>query len=275
MKIAIITDIHCQPRGEPGFDVRPLVVEFVAFANGQGADLLVDLGDRIDDVDAASDVATTGELAEIFARFRGPRVHLLGNHDVVNVTAEDHARLFGQLPGHRAIDLGAFRAVAWEPSVRFSRAEGFPPAAGDLDWLVRTLEADDRPAIILSHIPVSGAAMTGNYYFENNADFATYPDHAGIRAAIARTGRAAMWISGHVHWNSIADIGGTYHLTVQSASETFTTMPDPAAAFTLLEIEGESARLEVFGRDPFAVQVPFVLPRPWPEPRPRVPRQSS
>jgi hypothetical protein len=122
---------------------------------------------------------------------------------------------------------------------------------------------------------VSGAAMTGNYYFQNNADLATYPDHAEIRRAVETTGRAAMWLSGHVHWNSITNVGNLYHVTVQSASERFTTGPNAAAATALLDIDGGNARLEVFGRDPIAVTFPFRKSgeHRWPKPRPRVERR--
>jgi 3',5'-cyclic-AMP phosphodiesterase len=276
MKIAIISDIHFAgaPAGE--FDVRPVVDAFVDWANRIDADLLLDLGDRIDDIDRAADFENTAALARIFERFKGRRVHLLGNHDVVNLTGEDHRQLFGQLPGHQAIDLGECRLLAWEPSVLLDRKLGFPPAGRELDWLTQGLDSDDRPAIIVSHIPVSGAAMIGNYYFENNPDFATYPDHAEIRRLVEQTGRAALWLSGHVHWNSSANFAGIRHLTVQSASETYTTMPDPACTYALLEIEQATVRLEVFGRDTMRLEMPFRASgsSPWPQPRPRVARPS-
>lgn len=274
MKIALISDIHCSGRADTEFDVRPMVEAFVAWANAVRADVLVDLGDRIDDIDRDADLANAGELAQIFSKFSGPRIHLLGNHDVVNLNDEDHRQLFGRRPGHYAIELGEVRLLLWEPSVRLDRKAGFPPAAPDLGWLVDELASTDRPAIIASHIPVSGASMVGNYYFENNADFATYPDHAEIRQAVERTGRAAIWLSGHVHWNSVSTVHGIRHLTVQSASERYTSMPDPACTFSLLEIDNAMARLQIFGQDPMVLELPFAASgaRPWPEPRPRVAR---
>jgi Icc protein len=274
MRIAIISDIHFAGAAAGEFDVLTVVDEFVDWAIDLKADLLIDLGDRIDDIDRPTDLANAGELARIFERFLGPRIHLLGNHDVVNLTGEDHGRLFGRPPGHQAVDLGALRVLAWEPSVLLSRKLGFPAASSELDWLTKTLAGDNRPAIIVSHIPVSGAAMTSNYYFENNADFATYPDHADIRQAVEQTGRAALWLSGHVHWNSNSNVAGVRHVTVQSASERYTTMPDPACGYAMLEIDNSTARLEVFGRDPMTLEMPFVASgtRPWPKPRPRVAR---
>jgi Icc protein len=274
MKLALITDIHFSGVGPDRFDTRPLVEEFVDWARRMEVDLLLDLGDRIDDIDRPTDLANAAELARIFERFPGQRVHLQGNHDVVNITGEDHSVLFGTPPGHRAIDLGPVRLLVWQPSVLLDRQVGFPAAAAEAAWLAAALAGDERPALIASHIPVSGAAMTSNYYFENNADFATYPDHADIRETIEASGRAAVWLSGHVHWNSIAEVAGVRHLTVQSASERFTTMPEPACAYALLEIENARARLEVFGRDPVIWEFPFAASgqRRWPSPRPRVSR---
>jgi 3',5'-cyclic-AMP phosphodiesterase len=274
LKIALIADIHHALAGDGDFDVRSVVEAFVARAVETEADALIDLGDRIDDCDAVTDFARTAELAEIFARFPGPRVHLKGNHDVVNLDSGGHERIFGRRPNNEVIDLGDLRVIGWQPSVRLDRRTGFPPAAGELDWLLAALSSDDRPAIIATHIPVSGASMTGNYYFENNPDFATYPDHAEIRRAVEQTGRAALWISGHVHWNSFATVGNIRHLTIQSASETFTTNSEPAGAFADLTITGAIARLEVFGHDPLTIEMPFEVSaaRRWPQPRPQVQR---
>lgn len=272
MRIAIISDIHFAGTLAGQFDVRSVVEEFVNWANRIDADLVLDLGDRIDDIDRAADLVNASAVAQIFSRFTGSRIHLQGNHDVVNLTANDHLTLFGRLPGHQAIDCDTFRVLAWEPSVLLDRKRGFPYVGPDLVWLKEMLEGDERPALIVSHIPVSGAAMTGNYYFENNRELSTYPDHADIRGVVEQTGRAALWLSGHVHWNSNSNVGGIHHLTVQSASETYTTMPHPACAYALLEIENQVARLEVFGRDATRIEVPFRPSRvyPWPQPRPRV-----
>ena len=274
MKIAIIADIHHDVSPGSAFDVRPVVEAFVDRANGTAVDLLIDLGDRIDDVDRNTDFAAAADLADIFSRFRGPRVHLLGNHDVVNLTSDDHHRLFGQQPTHQVLDLDDARVIVWQPSVRFDRKLGFPPAAPDLDWLLDSLNADHRPAIVATHIPVSGASMAGNYYFENNSDFATYPDHARIRRAVEETGRASLWMAGHVHWNSFAAIGGVRHLTIQSPSERFTTNPDPACTFAEISSTGDTARLEIFGRDRLAIDLPFGASgaQSWLPPRPRVER---
>jgi 3',5'-cyclic-AMP phosphodiesterase len=71
-----------------------------------------------------------------------------------------------------------------------------------------------------------------------------------------------------VHWNTITTIAGIRHITIQSMSERFTTMPEPAAAFAMLDISESELDLVVHGEDPFAVRMPFRASgvRPWMQP---------
>ena len=139
MKLAIITDIHNASWQLGGTSILPIVADFVSRANAAGADLLIDLGDRIDDFDRDTDLASATELAEIFHRFEGRRVHLQGNHDVVNLTADDQERLLGRRRGNVAIDLGEMRLLVWEPDVRLKRGPqvAAAPAKGELTGTVQ------------------------------------------------------------------------------------------------------------------------------------------
>ena len=86
-----------------------------------------------------------------------------------------------------------------------------------------------------------------------------------VREAVESTGKAAIWLSGHVHWNTVTNIRGMQHITVQSASERFTTFPAGAAAFAMLEIADGSFTLDIRGNDPFFARMPFRKSgeRPW------------
>ena len=54
---------------------------------------MVDLGDRINDLNSATDAMIQQALQAIFASVAAPRVHLLGNHDVVNLSDAENAAL--------------------------------------------------------------------------------------------------------------------------------------------------------------------------------------
>lgn len=268
MKIAIITDIHHGPEShtkEPGWDALAVMRDFIWHAGEQHADLVLDLGDRISDTTREMDRQVTAEVAEVFKNFHGPRYHVLGNHDVNNLSIEDSEEILGQSMQSQVVDLGDLRLILWQPGVKITMGTGFPHAASGLPWLVEALEADERPAIIATHVPLSGHSQVGNYYFEANPQYSTYPDHTAVRAAVEATGKVALWLSGHVHWNTVTNVRGIQHITVQSVSERFTTFPMGAAAFAMLEIADGSFTLDVHGNDPFHARLPFRKSgdRPW------------
>ncbi|MFN7024730.1 MAG: metallophosphoesterase family protein [Pseudorhizobium sp.] len=268
MKIAIITDIHHGPVShtkDPNWDGLSAVRAFVDRAVAESADILLDLGDHISDTNRDADHQAMSEVAQIFKTFPGKRVHVLGNHDVANLSVADNEEILGQSMTSTVTDLGDFRLIAWQPDVYITRGVGFSNASDHLEWLVEALNADERPAIIATHVPLSGHSQIGNYYFERNAQYSTYPDHKIVREAVEATGKAALWLSGHVHWNTVTNVGNVQHVTIQSLSERFTTAPLTAAAYADLEIRDGQFTVDVHGNDPFHVRLPFRKSgdRPW------------
>lgn len=273
MKIAIITDIHHGPQSHTkklGWNGLQVLERFIDKANANKADLILDLGDHISDSTHENDYRVASEVATAFSRFKGQRIHIMGNHDVANLTVADNEAIFGQTMHSRVVDLGDMRLLAWQPGVKMSHPAGFGPCSAQLNWLLDNLLADERPAIIATHVPLSGHSMIGNFYFQNEAHQSTYPDHTLIREAVEKTGRAALWLSGHVHWSTVHNICGVQHITIQSMSERFTTMPEPAGAHADLEITNGEFSLTVHGEDPFHVRLPFRASgeRPWLKPHP-------
>ncbi len=263
MKIALFADIHHGPQShakKEGWNALPELDKAVRHVRDMGADILLDLGDRISDTTIEHDKIVEAEVRDRLAQFEGPRYHVIGNHDVGNLTPADNAEIFGEHIAQQMVDLGEARLIIWQANTKavFERGRiGFPNIAGDLAWLIETLNADDRPAIIATHVPLSGHSQIGNFYFENNYGVSTYPDHAEVRRAVEATGKAAIWLSGHVHWNTVTNVHNIQHITIQSFSERFTTYPEPATAYAMLEVKDGSFTLEVFGLDPFFVKLPF------------------
>ena len=139
MKIAIITDIHHGPQShtkEPGWDALQVMRDCIWHAGEQGADLLLDLGDRISDTTREADRQVAAEVAATFATFNGPRYHVLGNHDVATMSIADNEEILGQSMQSAVVDLGEARLILWQPGVKIEWPTGFPHAAANLDWLV-------------------------------------------------------------------------------------------------------------------------------------------
>ncbi len=256
LRLAIITDIH---HGRPSTAKRgdralPLMTEFAAFVRDAGVTRVLDLGDRISDEDRDTDLRLQAEVAEAFRAVPAPVWHLNGNHDRDHLSVADNEAILGQSLDHEVHDIDGWRIVLWRADSRIRRGAegtGFFLTEADLVWLARTMQAADRPCLVVSHVPVSGHAQTGNYYFQNNPASSTYPMADRARAALALARVPVVCLSGHVHWNTVTCVDGITHLTQQSLTESFTTGGEAAGTMGVIEL-GETVRWEVAGDDPFA-----------------------
>lgn len=260
-RIAVVADIHhgADSMTKRGSTALGLMAEFARFVAEANPDAVIDLGDRISDVDAETDRRLAAEVAEAFRAINVPVHHLCGNHDRDHLTVADNEAILAQSLGHALLDIGTWRIVLWRADSRIRRPakdglHGFVLDEADLLWLAGVIRAADRPLAIVSHVPVSGHAQTGNYYFERNPNSSTYPGTDRLRAMLRTAAVPVLWLSGHVHWNTVTTVDGIPHFTVQSLTESFTTSPEPAAAWALLELD-DAIDLRVFGRDPFAIRL--------------------
>jgi calcineurin-like phosphoesterase family protein len=256
LRLAIVADIH---HGRPSTAKRgdralPLMADFAAFVRDSGADHVLDLGDRISDEDRETDLTLQAEVAEAFRAVPGTHWHINGNHDRDHLSVADNEAILGQPMGHEVVDLGGWRIVLWRADSRIRRGpdhQGFVLAETDLVWLAQTMQAADRPCLVVSHVPVSGHSQIGNYYFQNNPASSVYPMADRARAALALARVPVVCLSGHVHWNTITCVDGITHLTQQSLTESFTTGGEAAGAMGILDL-GDTVRWEVAGDDPIA-----------------------
>lgn len=258
IRIAVVADIHhgADHMTKLGSTALPLLAEFRRFVAEARPDAVVDLGDRISDRDREHDLVLEREVAEAFRPIAVPRFHLCGNHDRDYLDVADNEAVLGQDLGNSVVDIGGWRLVLWRADSRIRRpardgVQGFVLAESDLLWLAGVVRQADRPLAILSHVPISGHAQTGNYYFERNPAASTYPGAERARAVLRMARVPVVCIAGHVHWNTLAVVDGIPHITLQSLTESFTTHPGPAGAWALLELD-DAIGWQVFGNDPFA-----------------------
>jgi 3',5'-cyclic-AMP phosphodiesterase len=268
IRLAIVADIHHgrDSLTKKGSAALPLLDQFIAQANAGSFDAVIELGDRISDQDPETDRRLQRAVAERFARLAVPRHHVVGNHDRAKLSMRENTALLDAPMESRSVAIGGVRIVFWQPDVSLTPARGFHLADGDLQHLEMLLGDDDRPTVLVSHVPLSGHAQTGNYYFEKNPGHATYAEIGAIRRAIAAAPSPVVAIAGHVHWNTLTTVDGTPHLTLQSLTETFTTgMPSGCTA--VLEIDRDVLRWSVTGRDPFTASLPWRDRKPqWMSP---------
>ncbi|MDQ8732110.1 metallophosphoesterase [Bradyrhizobium sp. LHD-71] len=263
-RIAVVADIH---HGRDTFTKRGtaalgLLDDFIDGVNAGSFDAVIDLGDRISDETAERDVALQRQVANGFHRLGNkPRHHVIGNHDLALLSADQNAVILDAPMHTRSAIIGEHRLVFWQPDVSLTAERGLFLKDGDLDALEKVLNDDDRPTLLISHVPLSGHAQTGNYYFERNPGHATYAENAEIRSVMARAPCPLIALAGHVHWNTLTMVDGTAHLTLQSLTETFTT-GEPAASTAVIEIDGDEFRWTVRGLDRVSVTLPWPKVKP-------------
>jgi Icc protein len=263
LRLALIADIHHghMTQTKAGSCALPLLEQFVRAVNEMEPDVVVDLGDRVNDLDHETDLQRLREVAERFRAVRPPRVHLLGNHDQVNLSVEDSETALGVRHRSSTIDIGGWHLVFWAPVSRPSAGGVYRIDEADLAWLDADLETTNHPSIIVTHVPFDDGSMVGNYYFEDSpAGAAGYINAGEARALVRRTSKTVLVVAGHVHWNAVNVIDGIPYVTIQSLTERFTTYPHPAAAWATLEVTPDTLDLRVVGRDRVALSRP-IKPR--------------
>ena len=259
LRIALITDIHYG-------DDDPTKRGSVALQLLDGAldemdewqpDLMVDLGDRLNERDEETDLTRLRALHERFQRLDVPRVHLQGNHDVAKLSVEASERALDTDLRHRSFDANGWHLVFWYADVSYeSRVGNLTLTEDDLAWLRADLAATRLPTVLFSHVPLDDGSMIGNYYFEHKPfGRAGYKNAYLARAIVEQSDRVMLAVAGHVHWNVLNTIDGVHYVTIQSLSETFTTAPHPVRTWAEL-ILGDVIELRVHGKDPISFSLP-------------------
>jgi predicted phosphodiesterase len=272
--MALVADIHHgQDHGTKlGTAALPLLGRFRDFVAQAAPDLVVELGDRINDVDAETDLRLTREVAAAFRGINVRRAHVLGNHDNHAIDRRAAEGAMGVSFESWSLDANGFHVVLWNAATSLAGGGGFRFAPEDLAWLERDLAATGLPAIVCTHVPLDGGSMVGNYYFEDApAGCASYHDGTAARAVIEASGKVVLCLAGHTHWNARHTIDGVHYVTIHSLTESFTTPGRPCGAFGLLDI-GEVITVEVFGHDPILHRLPLRRPgEHWVKPIRRAP----
>lgn len=265
-KIAIIADIHHgEDRGSKrGSCAEKLVGEFLSWTETERCDLIVDLGDRISEVDPDTDFRLQSEVATWFRASKVQVRHINGNHDVDFLDSKKLAEAMGHEVHTSTMELGGYNLVFWCGSARLKYQVGIvEPSDQDLAELRQAIRSSSLPAVIFSHIPLNHPGFTGHFVHERIAPEAgAYAPEVSrkIRELLEKTEQVALCVNGHAHWNAYHTIDGIHYISVPSLTESFATYPDPNSAWSLLTLDGPDLTLKVFGKTPIEYSFPVKQP---------------
>ena len=111
VRLCLVADIHQGPDHltKIGSQAPNLLQAFLEHAHLFRPDLIIDLGDRISDRSPEEDQAHLALVREAFRLCDRPRAHLLGNHDLVNLSPGENAAFLETEVDHRILELGGWR----------------------------------------------------------------------------------------------------------------------------------------------------------------------
>ncbi len=248
------------------------------------------LGDLIEDSDAALDRQNIKAGVHSLSRFSQPVLHVLGNHEQVNLSVPELCALIGRQRPYYSVRLAAAAGGKAQTGsetdltliVLFSASRLHTDIHIDddqIDWLRGELRAAPGPVLVLVHHPLDEQSLIGNIWFEKYPDYCYVEERAAVRAVLEESGKVLAVFGGHVHQNSVSTINGIVYCTVQSLVESVSgdiasgktspagstpqaDTPQASGAYALVEIEcgaGAAGKMiiDVFGLDPLHVELPL------------------
>jgi hypothetical protein len=228
VRFGVVTDIHyadIDPNGARTYRESPAkLAECVQVMNAKGVQFLLELGDFKDQDKTPDEARTLGYLETIesvFAGFKGPRYHVIGNHDADSLSKAQYlaaAPNTGITPNatHYAFVSGGVRFVVLDASHKGDGSDydhgNFDWSdsnvdAPQLDWLAKTLAASAGPAVVFVHQQLDG---TGAYYVK---------DAAQVRGVLEKSGRVIAVLQGHRHEGGFSTINGIPYFTFKGLIE--------------------------------------------------------
>ena len=228
VRFGVVTDIHfadIDPSGARTYrESDAKLAECVQVMNAKGMTFLVELGD-FKDQDKTPDEPRTltylQKIESVFAGFKGPRYHVIGNHDTDSLSK---AQYLAAAP-NTGIVPNATRYTFVSGGVRFVVLDASHKSDGgdydhgnfdwsdsnidapQLDWLGKTLAASSEPVVVFVHQQLDGS---GAYYVKNAAQ---------ARAVLEKSGKVIAVLQGHRHEGGFSTINGIPYFTFRGLIE--------------------------------------------------------
>lgn len=222
-RFGILTDPHYADKKAKNTrfykDSMEKLQECVDLMNQEKVDFLIELGDFIESKgrDMEVNLKALRDFERAFGKFKGPRYHVLGNHDTgpfsktqflreVTNTGFPEALSFYSFNNnnvHFVVLDGAFRSDG-QPydSGNFNWKDSYIPPF-QIEWLERDLKENTLPAIIFCHQQLDEPG-----YQPNHAHYCP-TNSADVRQVLEGSGKVLAVFQGHYHkggFNVINDI---------------------------------------------------------------------
>ena len=257
VRFGVVTDTHYADRERSGTryyrDSIAKMREAVAEFQRADLDFIIELGDMKDTTARSEPVPTLRFLDDIereFSAFRGPRYHVLGNHDMDCLSKEEflaHTRNAGRARGKafysfseggvRCIVLDANFNADFSPYARgnFDWRKAYIPTS-QIEWLDKELTRHaDEPTLVFLHQMLDSFSDISKDLCVGNAE--------AVVEVLERHRQVLAVFQGHHHPGHYSHRRGIHYLTLQGMIE----QAAPASAYAIVEVEADGTiRVEGF-----------------------------
>lgn len=257
LTLGLVSDLHFGPAAtfegklrKLTHEAEPLLRRALAGLAREGVDVLVNLGDDLEDETPALDRARYLACQALLREGPGELVNVAGNHDAVHLTDAELAAAWGRpLPLHYAIDRGGHRLVVLR-TVEVKDAHVTLPGE-QLAWLEAELRATPLPVVVLVHHPLGEQDLARSRWFHAAPHLALVREREAVRRVLETAGNVRVVLNGHVHRNALDVVGGIPYVTVQSLVENLDDdAPGRAAgAHTVVRLGPRWVDVDVLGED--------------------------
>jgi 3',5'-cyclic AMP phosphodiesterase CpdA len=231
MRFGLVTDCHYAdipyakreyPVGDAAYrETLTKLRECVAVMESERPAFLIELGDFKDQgPDKASTTEYLDKVEAVFSQFRGPRYHVLGNHDLDDLNKSEFlARIknYGQdeALAHYSFDVDDIRFVVLDACYN-SKLEDYAP--GNWDWTDANVPPEQLKWLEGELASAPGQVVVfGHQCLDPNADERHRVRNAdAVRAVIEKSGKVNAVFTGHQHSGLISCVNGVTYYSLRA-----------------------------------------------------------
>lgn len=263
VRIGIVADVHVHDTDSPcelgGAKVMVNYAErieaFVDAMNAWPAEVVIDLGDFVNGVfvmceDLGDPERVPGLLdtgLAILSMFEGPIYHVIGNHDVYDLTKEEYLAGIGAERTFYSFDLGAYHIVVLDAQ-HTKEGEDYGNVSwmvqgtvspSELAWLREDLQDTSKRTLVCIHQPL-------DVDYSLTAGGPPVWNHVEVRQLLAESGKVIAVFQGHTHENGYSLIDGVHYVAFAGMVDHAEPTP-PSWAQVTLDALNRTIVIEGFG----------------------------
>ncbi len=227
LRFGITTDSHYANRPSEGtrFYRQSLdkMQEFINMMNKEKVDFIIHLGDfKDEDINRkeADTLFYLKEMESVYGKFKGPRFHCIGNHDVDSITKKQFLENIDNTgisknESYYSFDSNNFHFIVLDANFNKDGTDHFFKEGSNwqdtnltqkqIDWLKMDLKKTNRPIIVFCHHPLFEYYHKGNKYHIN--------DYEIVQDILENSGKVLAAFQGHVHNETYQEINNIHYVT--------------------------------------------------------------